>query len=214
MRLRRELSRARVRRTKVSRAFVVAVKRLTVGVLIVAVSAACSSSHHATLPGHVPDSIAALQFRRVLANVPGPCRRADPAKPLAAAATITLPAPNSDSRPCLSLGPALTQITSALRVDESRSPAGRLLVTVTFRAVDIMALDRVVSRLKSTDKSSALVAVVAIGQILSAPDLQELSQPDARAGRLQVAGGLDPGDSRPEQLAAALHAVLRTVGGA
>lgn len=47
------------------------------------------------------------------------------------------------------------------------------------------------------------------GQVLSLPAPDELTQPGAMSGRIQVAGGLSAQESRPEQIAQVLKSPLK-----
>jgi len=160
-------------------------------------------------PAQEKPSPGALQLRPVLAHGPSDCPVPTITENPSASAGTSLPAPNSSAPgPCVRLGAAVLAVSTVESVDLGRSPAGLVLVSVRLTVPEQVQYRRVVSHLQATQA----MAWVALGQVLSLPTVDQLRQPRVMSGTVQVAGGLDGTDRRPQELARALQSPLHGVG--
>jgi len=166
-------------------------------ILVCLVLGSCAST-----PSTIPEP---LQIRAVVGQSANGCSATDTSDVPTADQPTTLLAPNAPPPgPCLQLGPALLSLSHVARIQTGRSPAGLVLVSVRLLPSDVPRFDAVVQ-----ESGNAQLAFVILGQVLSVPTATpELTQPDAMAGTVQIAGGLSTSDPRPGQIAKALDATV------
>lgn len=171
--------------------------------VVAAVVLAGCAGRPSPAPSRLPQE--GLQLRPVEANRTPGCGPTNTALTPPPGGSVTLLMPNtSPPGPCVRLGPAVLAFATVKSVDLGESPAGRTLVAITLTQPELKQYRQVVRGLPQSRE----MAWVVLDQVLSLPAADELTQPGAMSGRIQVAGGLSAQDSRPEQIAQVLKSPL------
>jgi len=170
-------------------------------VLAAVVLAGCTGQPPAA-PGRLSQE--GLQLRPVEANTASGCGPTDTAVTPPPGGSVTLLMPNTLAPgPCVRLGPVVLAFATVKSVDLGKSAAGLTLVAVRLTPPELTQYQEVV---KALPRSKAM-AWVFLDQVLSLPTQDELAQPGAMSGRIQIAGGLSAQDPRPRQIAQVLKRI-------
>jgi hypothetical protein len=144
-----------------------------------------------------------LQIRTLLQIAGEHCSDLPPDRVPISNRSVSLPQPPASHGSCWRLGPSLLNVNQVAHVRVNWSPSGSVLVSITLEKADVRRFDTLVSHMGRKP-----VVFVILGQILEQATRNELAQPSAVAGTIQVLGGLFPTDTRPVEIAAALRAPL------